>query len=535
MTEGTVGANPLRQTLRSAGTAAGLVGDVAFEGIKAITPKPIREAVGGAVEKIASTDAVQGIAKSAQKFGEAYPELSKDIGAIGNIAGVAITPGIGSAAKTGIVKGAEKVGEAIVKSGENTVKQAEKRIVQNVQDILRPTKTNKKQPYKQLTRDVITPNLPKYLKNGELDINDFEDLNALANKAKSKTEEVGDVMKEIEDSGTLKGSVNKSDLQNVLVDYKNKFKLNVNGKEIMTPEGTAAIQKIEQLDNVISELPDSIDVNEAIKIKRFFDNEVLTQKVPGVTADVSVATKAKEKMANLLRGAVRDTNKDYAKVLDKFRFFKTLEDVAKESAQRGIGQVKGGLSGKLIEYGSAGVGTIAGSTLGGVAGGGIGALLGKEAGERIVQALGSGKRKASQILKDIKKIDAVKSKKPLSIGTPESITVGAKPSKFQDAIKNITNNRGAIGLDNPLINPAGLAGKGKKVSFDDFKDKFGKAYLEVIKKRSYGQPDDFYNRIINQFNSGNGLKAIEQAYNKYILPKEKSDLKSFLDKLIDNK
>lgn len=115
----TSGLNPLSQGLQQVGQAAGLVGDVAFEGIKAITPEPIKEAVGGAVGAIAGTEPVQQGVEMYGEFKEANPEFAGNIEAVGNIASV--VPGIGAGAK-----GAELGARGIKEGVETVIEQAPK-------------------------------------------------------------------------------------------------------------------------------------------------------------------------------------------------------------------------------------------------------------------------------------------------------------------------------------------------------------------------------------------------------------------------
>lgn len=116
--------------LQAAGEGAGFIGDVGFEAVKAITPEPIRQAVGGAVEAIAGSEPVQNAMEAYGGFKEENPELAGNIEAGLNIAGIA--PGIAGAVKgtqlagKGIAKGAEAVAEGAGAAGRVARETAEK-------------------------------------------------------------------------------------------------------------------------------------------------------------------------------------------------------------------------------------------------------------------------------------------------------------------------------------------------------------------------------------------------------------------------
>lgn len=124
ITEGVTGKiNPLSGILQTVGAGAGAVGDVIGAGLGLIPGvKKAEQLVGKGIGKLASTSIGQKVVGGAQDFAEKHPELSKDIGAVGNIAGLyyggvggklgatAAKQGLETAAKEGIlgatVKGA---------------------------------------------------------------------------------------------------------------------------------------------------------------------------------------------------------------------------------------------------------------------------------------------------------------------------------------------------------------------------------------------------------------------------------------------
>lgn len=99
--------------LQAAGEGAGFIGDVGFEAVKAITPEPIRQLAGGAVEAVAGLEPVQAGMEAYSGFKEKNPELAENIEAVGNIAG--ILPAAG-----GAVKGTQLAGKAAKAGAEAT-------------------------------------------------------------------------------------------------------------------------------------------------------------------------------------------------------------------------------------------------------------------------------------------------------------------------------------------------------------------------------------------------------------------------------
>lgn len=93
--------NPLSGILQTAGAGAGAISDVLNEGLKVIPGvKQGEELLGKGVGALAQTGLGQKISGGIQGFTDAHPELSADIGAVGNIASlIPIGKGIGIAGK----------------------------------------------------------------------------------------------------------------------------------------------------------------------------------------------------------------------------------------------------------------------------------------------------------------------------------------------------------------------------------------------------------------------------------------------------
>lgn len=81
--------NPLSGILQTVGAGAGAVGDTVNAGLKLIPGVSAAEGLlGKGVSKLAGTSAGQSVIGGINNFSAAHPELSGDLGAVGNIAGV---------------------------------------------------------------------------------------------------------------------------------------------------------------------------------------------------------------------------------------------------------------------------------------------------------------------------------------------------------------------------------------------------------------------------------------------------------------
>lgn len=99
--------------LQMAGAAAGAVGDVVGAGLDLIPGvKQAEQFVGKGIGALANTSIGQKLVSGAQGFSEAHPELSKDIGAAGNVGGLLLGGAGGklgaSAAKEGLLAAGKK-------------------------------------------------------------------------------------------------------------------------------------------------------------------------------------------------------------------------------------------------------------------------------------------------------------------------------------------------------------------------------------------------------------------------------------------
>lgn len=108
--QGTLPGGNAAGVLRTSGQVAGLIGDVAFEGLKAVTPdfieKPVGKALGSAAQTVAQTLPVQRAMQGYQLFKTQHPDAAASLEAITNIASILpIGKGLqvgGAAANTGV-------------------------------------------------------------------------------------------------------------------------------------------------------------------------------------------------------------------------------------------------------------------------------------------------------------------------------------------------------------------------------------------------------------------------------------------------
>jgi hypothetical protein len=143
--------------LQSAGQAAGLIGDTLFsagkEAVRSVAPAVI-PAAKNVLAGIASSQPVQQAVQAGGEFAAKHPELSRDIGAVGNIASIlpvgkagqlaakGVQVGAG-AAKSAAVAGAEKVAGTIARQTAKTASRTAETAFRDALDISRPKMTSK--------------------------------------------------------------------------------------------------------------------------------------------------------------------------------------------------------------------------------------------------------------------------------------------------------------------------------------------------------------------------------------------------------
>lgn len=132
--------------LQTAGAGLGFIGDVAFQGLRAITPKPVKEALSGATQAIAETPTAQRVIQGATQFAEAHPRATRNIKAGIDVLS-ALPPAKGaSLGLQGVTKGVQttvKGAEAVAK-GVQTGVRAVKGATETAGDVLGVLKSTAK-------------------------------------------------------------------------------------------------------------------------------------------------------------------------------------------------------------------------------------------------------------------------------------------------------------------------------------------------------------------------------------------------------
>lgn len=118
--------NPLRGLLRGVGAGAGAITDVigagltgAFRALPDVIENPIRETAAAAIQSPTGQALMKPVGSGVEKyqgFAQANPELAKDIGAIGNIAGLFVGGAGGKIAKETVEQGVKNIAEQGIKN-----------------------------------------------------------------------------------------------------------------------------------------------------------------------------------------------------------------------------------------------------------------------------------------------------------------------------------------------------------------------------------------------------------------------------------
>lgn len=135
--------NPFSGILQTAGAGAGAIGDVIGEGLKLIPGvKRAEGLLGQGVGKLAQTGVGQKVVGGVESFAQNHPELSADIGAVGNIAGL-VGGGIGGKVAKDVVKEGvySAAKEGVIGSGAKAL--VEKSALKKATQVLETTATVK--------------------------------------------------------------------------------------------------------------------------------------------------------------------------------------------------------------------------------------------------------------------------------------------------------------------------------------------------------------------------------------------------------
>jgi len=122
--------NPISGSIQTIGAGAGFLTDIIFEGLKAITPKPIKEAVKGGIQRVASQPKVADIIGNVSQWAKQHPEAAANLSSLLDIA--AITPAgkglqvAGRVAARGARTAARGAGKGLALTGAATEKTGKK-------------------------------------------------------------------------------------------------------------------------------------------------------------------------------------------------------------------------------------------------------------------------------------------------------------------------------------------------------------------------------------------------------------------------
>lgn len=127
--------------LQTIGQGAGFIGDIAMQGIKAITPEPVEKAVTKGVQKIVETKPVQDIATRYTEWATQNPEASANLEASLNIA--SLIPGAKGVTQTteAVGKGVSKIAKAtgnVISDVTTNATKYPKQIVETISEKITP-------------------------------------------------------------------------------------------------------------------------------------------------------------------------------------------------------------------------------------------------------------------------------------------------------------------------------------------------------------------------------------------------------------
>lgn len=114
--------------LQTAGQAAGALGDIGFEAVKAITPQSIENAASNLAGKVLGSKPAQAIVAAGQKIAESHPTAARNVGATVNLLSVlpatkalSVTEGIGKGVVGKTLSTGEKIAQKTVKAVKTTI------------------------------------------------------------------------------------------------------------------------------------------------------------------------------------------------------------------------------------------------------------------------------------------------------------------------------------------------------------------------------------------------------------------------------
>lgn len=227
------------------------------------------------------------------------------VGAISDVGGQLLSKGVSAAANA--------ISPALKDSAEA-----------DVQGVLSPTTKTNKAAAAKITDEIL---------NRPLSDTAALTRKGMLEKAASQVEQSGN---EIINYPDLKGATNVDSIMQALEAKKGDFM--VGGKAVV-PE---AVNKIQDVQNVISQFGDTIPDSDMQKVGRILSNEVAKGKNAFlISGDEASKVEAQKVASNAIRSTLAEKYPDLAKLNKEFTFWKSLNDVLSSTVDRKVGQSAG--------------------------------------------------------------------------------------------------------------------------------------------------------------------------------------------------
>lgn len=193
---------------------------------------------------------------------------------------------------------------------------------------------------------------------------------ALQEQAASKMDSLGQQIDDAYDAQPVQPSIPTKPIIDKLEAYKKNFVNDVPAlgdqpakSVVLNPD---AIDRIQAIQDKIAEHGDALDPQTMRTLRQFFDENVADGKgYAGKTMAEGHSLEVQKQAANAIRGQLADTVPGLSDLNSEFSFWKNLNDVLEQTAQRRTGQMGGGLGRKIATGTGAAVGAAAGHAFGG--------------------------------------------------------------------------------------------------------------------------------------------------------------------------
>src|SRR6185312_6288508 len=200
---------------------------------------------------------------------------------------------------------------------------------------------------------------------------------ALQDRAQSNIADLGQKIDDAYDAMGQQPSVSTQPIVQDLENYKNNFVNRIPDgqggfKNVVLDQG--AIDRVNEMQDLIRQHGEQIDPQSLRQFRQYLDENVSRGKgYQGKTLAEGQALDVQRAAANSIRSQLAQNVPGLQDINSEFNFWKNLNDVLEETAQRRTGQQGGGRGRKI----AAGKGTVVGAKIGGP----FGALVGGKIGE----------------------------------------------------------------------------------------------------------------------------------------------------------